>query len=139
MQKILIFLVLLSSFAFVGCDRTSKQPNIEELIAKVRAKNDPQNRQKDVKTAFLKYTSLTGKEKTEITILVKRPGKVKIMTMTGKSFWECAFDGKKAWEYSNFDGLRYLTDMEQNEVRLQAFLLAPYLKGCSGSQRNTSR
>lgn len=125
MRKSFIFSVsLLLAAAFAGCC-TWWQPDISELIAKVQKLSDPQDKAKTVNTAIFKYDYTNDLEKGKITILLKRPGKIKIMAKSGKDFWECAFDGKNAWEYTNDKGVRFLKEKETNEVRLQAFLLAP--------------
>jgi len=131
MRKLLMFFaLLLIGVSFTGCAWLKCQPDVDEIVAKVKKKNDPQDKAKTVNTAVFKYNCINGSEKSKITILLKRPGKIKIMSRiimsrTGKGFWQCAFDGKKAWEYTNFGGVRFLTAAESNEVRLQAFLLAP--------------
>ena len=126
MRKLLMFFaLLLIGVSFTGCAWLNCQSDVDEIVAKVKKKNDPQNKAKTINTAVFKYTCVNDAEKSKITILLKRPGKIKIMSRTGKEFWECAFDGKKAWEYTNSGGVRFLTDAESNEVRLQAFLLSP--------------
>jgi len=126
MRKLLMFFaLLLIAVSFTGCACFKCQPDVDEIVAKVKKKNDPQGKAQTVKTAIFKYNSVNDAEKSKITILLKRPGKIKIISRTGKEFWECAFDGKKAWEYSNAGGVRLLTGGEAEEVRLQAFLLAP--------------
>ena len=126
MRKILMFFALLLIGAgFTGCAWLKCQPEVDEIVAKVKQKNDPQNKAKTINTTVLRYDYVNESEKAKITILLKRPGKLKIMNRMRRKFWECAFDGKKAWEYSNSRGLRYLTDPECDEVRLQAFLLVP--------------
>lgn len=121
----MFFVLLLTAASFTGCACFKCQPDIDEIVAKVKKKNDPQDKAKTINTAIFKYKCLNDAEKSKITILLKHPNKIKIMSRTGKEFWECAFDGKKAWEYSNSSGVRLLTGAESNEVRLQAFLLAP--------------
>lgn len=126
MRKLLMFFaLLLIGLGFSGCACFKCQPDVDEIVAKVKKKNDPQDKAKTVNTAVFKYDCVNGPEKSKITILLKRPGKIKITSRTGKQFWQCAFDGKKTWEYTNSGGVRFLTDAESNEVRLQAFLLAP--------------
>ena len=126
MRKLLMFFVLLLTAAsFTGCACFKCQPDIDEIVAKVKKKNDPQDKVKTINTAIYKYNCVNDAEKSKITILLKRPNKMKIMSRTGKEFWQCAFDGKKAWEYSNSTGVRLLTGAKSNEIRLQAFLLAP--------------
>ncbi len=126
MRKVLMFFALLLIGAgFTGCVWLKCQPDVDEIVAKVKRKNDPQNKSKTVNTTVLRYDYVNGPEKAKIMILLKRPGKLKIINRMGRKFRECAFDGKKAWEYSNSRGLRYLTDAERDEVRLQAFLLVP--------------
>ena len=126
MRKMLVFFaLLLIAVSFTGCACFKCQPDVDDIIAKVKKKNDPHNKAQTVETAILKYDSVNDAEKSKIIILLKRPGKIKIISRTGKEFWECAFNGKKAWEYSNASGVRLLTGAEADEVRLQAFLLAP--------------
>ncbi|MDD5599218.1 MAG: outer membrane lipoprotein-sorting protein [Victivallaceae bacterium] len=125
MRKLFMFsALLLIAVAFTGC-RSWWQPDVDEIIANVKKKSDPQNKAETVNSAIFKYDYVNDQEKGKITILLKRPGKIKIMSRIGKDFWECAFDGKKAWEYASDKGVRFLKEKETNEVRLQAFLLAP--------------
>jgi len=126
MQKLFtLFVLLLIGITFTGCTCLKCQPDVDEIVARVKKKNDPQNKAKTVNTAIFKYNCVNDSEKSEITILLKRPGKIKITSKTGEELWQCAFNGKKAWEYTNSNGVRFLSDTEANEVRLQAFLLAP--------------
>ncbi len=126
MRKLLMFFVLLLiGVSFTGCAWLKCQPDVNEIIAKVKKKNDPGDNAQNITTAIFKYNCVNDAEKSKITILLKRPGKIKIMFRTGKEFWECSFDGKKAWEYSNSKGLRFLKEAKSNEIRLQAFLLSP--------------
>ncbi|MBU8901882.1 MAG: outer membrane lipoprotein-sorting protein [Victivallales bacterium] len=126
MRKLLMFsALLLIGLSFTSCTWIKCQTNVDDIVAKVKQKNDPQNKAKTVKTAIFKYRCINGLEKSRLTILLKRPDKIKIMSRFGKEFWQCAFNGKKAWEYSNAGGVRLLSGAEANEVRLQAFLLAP--------------
>jgi hypothetical protein len=116
--------LLLITVAFTGC-RSWWGPDVNELIAKVKQKSDPQDKAKNVKTAIFKYDYVNDSEKGKIVILLKRYGKIKIMAKTGKEFWECAYDGKQAWEYTSGKGVRFMKEKEADELRLQAFLLAP--------------
>jgi outer membrane lipoprotein-sorting protein len=126
MRKLLMFsALLLIGVGFTGCACLNCQPDVDKIVAKVKKKNDPHNKSQTINTSVFKYACVNDAEKSRITILLKRPDKVKIMSRTGKEFWQCAFDGKKAWEYTNSGGVRLLTGAEANEVRLQAFLLAP--------------
>ena len=126
MQKILMFSVLsLIAAGFTGCVWMKSQPDVNEIIAKVKQKNDPRNKAETVSSAILKYSCVNKAEKSNIVILLKRPDKLKIINHGGDFFWQCAFDGKQAWEYTNSKGVRLLTGAEYNEVRLQASLLAP--------------
>ena len=126
MKKVFMFFaLLLIGISFTGCVCFRSQPDVAEIIAKVKKKNDPQNKSKTINTAIFKYNCVNGSEKSKITVLLKRPGKIKIMARAGKEFWQCAFDGKSAWEYTNSGGVRFLTNAESDEIRLQAFLLAP--------------
>lgn len=126
MRKLLMFFaLLLIGVSFTGCACFKCQPDVDEIVAKVKKKNDPQNKAKTINTAIFKYNCVNGPEKSRLTILLKRPDKIKIMSRIGKEFWECAFNGENAWEYSNSGGVRLLAGAEANEVRLQAFLLAP--------------
>ncbi|MFA6715986.1 MAG: hypothetical protein WC082_15040 [Victivallales bacterium] len=125
MRKIFVFsALLLIAVAFTGC-RTWWQSDVDEIVANVKKKSDPQNKAESVNSAIFKYDYINDLEKGKITILLKRPGKIKVMFRVGKDFWECAFDGQRAWEYTNDKGLRFLKEKETNEVRLQAFLLLP--------------
>jgi outer membrane lipoprotein-sorting protein len=126
MRKLLrIFVLLLIAGSFAGCAWLKNQPDVNELIARVKKKNDPGDKAKNITTAIFKYACLNDNEKSRVTILLKRPGKIKIISRAGNEFWECAFDGKRAWEYSNTKGLRFLKEAKSNEIRLQAFLLSP--------------
>jgi len=124
-KSLMFFALLLIGVSFAGCSYFKCQTDVDEIVAKVRKANDPQNKAKTIKTAIFKYSCVNGPEKSKIKILLKRPNKIKIISRTGKEFWECAYDGKKAWEYTNSRGVRLLSGTEANEVRLQAFLLAP--------------
>lgn len=117
--------LLLIGVSFTGCACLKCEPSADDIVAKVKKKNNPQNKAKTVNTAIFKYNCVNGPEKSRLTILLKRPNKIKIMDRTGKEFWQCGFNGQKAWEYTNSAGIRLLTGAEANEVRLQAFLLAP--------------
>ena len=126
MRKILSFFVaLLIAGSFTGCAWLKCQPDVNELIARVKQKNDPGDKAKNITNAIFKYNCVNDEEKSRVIILLKRPGKIKIISRAGNEFWECAFDGKRAWEYSNTKGLRFLKDAKSNEIRLQAFLLSP--------------
>ena len=126
MRKLLMFFaLLLIGVSFAGCAWLKCQTDVDEIVAKVKKKNDPHNKAKTVNTAIFKYNCINGPEKSKITILLKRPNKIKIISREGKNFWQCAYNGKEAWEYSNKGGIRLLSGAEANEVRLQAFLLAP--------------
>jgi outer membrane lipoprotein-sorting protein len=123
-----LFVLLLIAVSFTACNCFVSHPNVDDIVAKVKKKNDPQGKAETVKTAIFKYNCVNDNEKSKITILLKRPNKIKIMSRAGKEFWICGYNGKKAWEYNNFQGVRTLTNSEANEVRLQAFLLAPSIK-----------
>ena len=126
MRKMLSFFVaLLIAGSFTGCAWLKCQPDVNELIARVKQKNDPGDKAKNITNAIFKYNCVNDAEKSRVIILLKRPGKIKIISRAGNEFWECAFDGKRAWEYSNTKGLRFLKEAKSNEIRLQAFLLSP--------------
>lgn len=126
MQKLfMLFILLLIGISFTGCTCLKCQPDVNEIVARVKKENDPRDKAQSINTAIFKYHCVNKAEKSKLTILLKRPNKIKIMSRTGKEFWQCAFDGKKAWEYSNAEGVRFLSDKEADEVRLQAFLMAP--------------
>ncbi len=126
MRKLLMFFaLLLIGISFSGCVWLKGQADVDEIVAKVKKKNDPNNKAQTINTAIFKYKCVNDDEKSKITVLLKHPGKIKLMSRAGKEFWECAFDGKKAWEYSHSKGVRFLNSAESNEVRLQAFLFAP--------------
>ncbi|MDD5697600.1 MAG: hypothetical protein PHH77_03190 [Victivallaceae bacterium] len=126
MWKTLLFYVAVAVGAgFSGCTWIKSQPGVNEIIDQVKRQNDPQNKIHTVKTAVLKYNCRCKTEKMTITVLLKQPGKISIRYQMGKDFQKCAFDGRTAWEYSHSRGLRYLPESERNEIRLQAFLLAP--------------
>ncbi len=126
MRKLAVFFVsLLIIGSFTGCTWIKCQPDVNEIIIRVKKKNDPGDKAKNIKSAIFKYSCVNDNEKSRITILLKRPGKIKIISRTGSEFWECAFDGKRAWEYSNTKGLNFLKEAKSNEIRLQAFLLSP--------------
>jgi outer membrane lipoprotein-sorting protein len=104
------------------------EPDVNEIIAMVKKKNDPLNRAENIKTAIFKYSCVNDNEKSTIKIFLKTPGKIKIISQTKDEFWECGYDGKTAWEYTNDKGVRVLTGSQVDEIRLQAFLLAPSIK-----------
>jgi len=126
MRKLLrILILLLIAGSFTGCAWLNGRPDVNELIARVKKKNDPDDKAKNITTAIFKYACVNDNEKSRVSILLKRPGKIKIISREGSELWECAFDGKRAWEYSNTKGLRFLKEAKSNEIRLQAFLLSP--------------
>ena len=124
----LFFALVLMAACFCGCQSMKSEPDVDEIIARVKKKNDPFGRAETIKTAIFKYGCLNDKEKSSIKIFLKAPDKIKITSQTGNEFWECGYDGKTAWEYTNATGVRVLTGSQVDEVRLQAFLLSPSIK-----------
>jgi outer membrane lipoprotein-sorting protein len=126
MRKVLMFFTLLSiGVFFTACVCTEKGLTVDEIVDRVKKKNDPQGKAETVKAAIFKYSCANKSEKSKITIFIKRPGKLKIVNTKGEEFWVFGYDGNTAWEYTNEKGVRYLNESERNEIRLQAFLLSP--------------
>lgn len=126
MRKIYAFLI--SCFlvsAISGCIWTQPEPKVSDIVAMVKHKNDPYNKRGTFKSAVSRYKCRNDNEESYLTIVSKRPGMAKIMYRMKDEFWECGFNGKKAWQYDNRSGMRELTEAQTNEIRLQAYLLVP--------------
>lgn len=120
--------LVLTTACFFGCQSMKSEPDVDEIIAMVKKKNDPLGRAETIKTAIFRYGCVNDNEKSVIKIFLKTPGKIKISSQTGGEFWECGYDGKTAWEYTNAGGVRILTGSQVDEIKLQAFLLSPSIR-----------
>lgn len=131
MQRLVIVFTCVNLLAFItGCQSTFS-PQVENLLAKMRTKVDPQGKlekteSKIVNGVFRRNSKDKG---ATISIKIQSPDMLRYdIVIPGEESLVKAFDGKKSWEYSTKRGYRELTGYELRSIKFQAALLNPQKK-----------
>jgi len=112
---------------FTGCQSVFS-PQVDDLLAKMRAKRDPQGKLSTITSRIVKgdFRSNTKEKGATLAVKIKDPDLIRFdIVIPGKISLIKAYDGKTAWEFSTKRGFRQLKGYEFNDLRFQASFLNP--------------
>jgi outer membrane lipoprotein-sorting protein len=115
---------------FTGCQSVFS-PEIENLLVKMRAKMDPQDKLSSMTSKIVdgKFRRNSKEKGSTISIKVQNPHMLRFdIIIPGEVSIVKAYDGKTAWAYSTKTGYKVLTGQVFNAMKFQAAFMNPSIR-----------
>jgi len=133
MKKLLLMTAAAALFVSAGCNCPcglfTKKENAESIFTKMQNAVDVSGKQKTFKSVrVVYYTHLGKKDKSKITLKIKKDAKIRLEIRSDKLLVIKTCDGKSGWEYATGKGVRMLNAKEVRELKVEASYLCPTIR-----------
>ncbi len=127
MKRLLVLIAVAAAVVWVtGCQTIFGPPSAEAIFEKMENATDPGHKLPSVKTSVFAYNaSPNNKEKSELTVSIKSPSRIRFEFKDPAGTDVICYDGKNGWEYDSSAGVRPIGGKELEDLKFQAVYLAP--------------